>query len=166
MIVIWIFLLPRITTQQIACFKMTALGIMSNKFPMRPMDGGTTLLGAIMIMMAIWMYFTRDFWSGPISFMKTMVPEFLRELLEIEGIPNYQEIVKRQFAAYIESQLFNATQISFLRAVQSVFLQKRHLGRADLYDPPLNVFGTEAVERLFTPTDIDALLQFTRSIAI
>ena len=92
--------------------------------------------------------------------------EFLRELLEIEGIPNYQEIVKRQFAGYIESQLFNAAQIGFLRAVQSVFLQKRHLGRADLYDPPLTSFGENAVEMLFSDAQVGEVLDFVKSLEI
>lgn len=92
--------------------------------------------------------------------------EFLRELLEIEGIPNYQEIVKRQFAGYIESQLFNAAQIGFLRTVQSVFLQKRHLGRADLYDPPLTSFGEDAVERLFSQEQIEDVLSFAEKLAV
>ena len=92
--------------------------------------------------------------------------EFLRELLEIEGIPNYQEIVKRQFAGYIESQLFNAAQIGFLRAVQSVFLQKRHLGRVDLYDPPLTSFGEDAVERLFSEEQIEDVLRFAEKLAV
>jgi type I restriction enzyme, R subunit len=92
--------------------------------------------------------------------------EFLRELLEIEGIPNYQEIVKRQFAGYIESQLFSAAQIGFLRAVQSVFLQKRQLGRADLYDPPLTSFGDGAVERLFSDEQIQDVIRFAKKLAI
>ena len=92
--------------------------------------------------------------------------EFLRELLELEGIPDYREIVKRQFAGYIESQLFNGSQISFLRAVQSVFIQKRHLKRADLYDPPLTSFGEDAVERLFTNEQIEDVLKFAEKLAI
>ncbi|MBC8332821.1 MAG: DEAD/DEAH box helicase family protein [Anaerolineae bacterium] len=92
--------------------------------------------------------------------------EFLRELLEIEGIPNYQEIVKRQFAGYIESQLFNAAQIGFLRAVQSVFLQKRHLRRADFYDPPLTSFGEDAVERLFSKEQINDVLSFAEKLVV
>jgi type I restriction enzyme, R subunit len=92
--------------------------------------------------------------------------EFLRELLEIEGIPNYQEIVKRQFAGYIESQLFNAAQIGFLRAVQSVFLQKRHLSHADLYDSPLTSFDESAAESLFSKDQIDDMLSFTEKLSI
>ena len=61
--------------------------------------------------------------------------EFLRELLELEGIPDYAEIVRRQFEAYIAGHTeFNADQVRFLRAVQSVFLHKRRLALPDLYD--------------------------------
>ncbi len=81
-------------------------------------------------------------------------------------LPNYQEIVKRQFAGYIESQLFNAAQIGFLRAVQSVFLQKRHLGRADLYDSPLTSFGEDAVERFFSEEQIEDVIRFADKLAI
>jgi type I site-specific restriction endonuclease len=45
---------------------------------------------------------------------------------------------------------YDAERIRFLRAVQSVFLQKRHLETADLYEPSLDSFGVDAVERLFT----------------
>ena len=41
--------------------------------------------------------------------------------------------------------------IRFLRAVQEVFLNKHSLTEADLYEPPLTVFGDSAVERYFTP---------------
>ena len=74
--------------------------------------------------------------------------------------------MKRQFAGYIEGQLFNGSQISFLRAVQSVFIQKRHLGRADLYDPPLTSFGEDAVERLFSEEQIEDVLSFAEKLAV
>jgi len=84
----------------------------------------------------------------------------------LEGIPDYREIVKRQFAGYIESQLFNGSQISFLSAVQSVVIQKRHLKRADLYDPPLTSFGEDAVERLFTDEQIEDVLAFAEKLSV
>ncbi len=92
--------------------------------------------------------------------------EFIRELLELEGIPNYEDIVKRQFAEYIQASVFNAAQIRFLRVVQSVFLQKRRLQLADLYDPPLSSFGEDAVERLFSNDQIQELMDFTESLAV
>jgi len=92
--------------------------------------------------------------------------EFLRYLLDLDGIPDYAEVVRHQFAAYMAAHPFNADQTNFLRTVQSVFLQKRRLNRADLYDRPLANFGQDAVERWFTPAQIDDLLTFTQHLTV
>jgi type I restriction enzyme R subunit len=94
----------------------------------------------------------------------TSMLEFLRNLLELEGIPTYEEIVDRKFSEYIASHSFNGNQIRFLRGVQSVFLQKRHLEVADLYEPPLTSFGVDAVERWFSNAEIADILSFTISL--
>jgi len=60
----------------------------------------------------------------------------------------------------------NADPIRFLRAVQSVFLQKRHLETADLYDPPLDMFGADAVERWFTEHEVDEIIVFAYRLAV
>jgi type I site-specific restriction endonuclease len=57
-------------------------------------------------------------------------------------------------------------QIRFLRAVQSVFLQKRHLETADLYEPPLDMFGADAVERWLTEKEVDELVGFVKTMEI
>ena len=92
--------------------------------------------------------------------------EFLRRLLEIEGIPDYGDIVHRQFEDFIAGHPFNADQIRFLRAVQNVFLQKRRLELPDLYDPPLTRFGQDAVERLFTTEEVSQVLEFVDSLTV
>ena len=91
---------------------------------------------------------------------------FLRYLFGLEGVPDYQDIVRRQFGEYIARQSFNADQIRFLRAVQAVFLQKRHLEVADLYDPPLTTFGRDVVERWFNQQQIEEMLGFANSLSI
>jgi hypothetical protein len=49
--------------------------------------------------------------------------------------------------------------------VQEVFLQKRRLVEADLYEPPLTVFGRNAVERYFTPQEVRELLELLEALA-
>lgn len=56
--------------------------------------------------------------------------DFTRQLLEIDDLPNYEAIVKRQFSDYMQSHTFNAEQLNFLRAVQGVFYS------AAGYNPP------------------------------
>ena len=81
----------------------------------------------------------------------------VRQVLDMGYLPDYKDLVARQFETYVtqHSPAYNADQIRFLRAVQSVFLQKRHLETADLYEPPLDMFGADAVERWFTETEVN-----------
>ena len=91
--------------------------------------------------------------------------QFLRELFEFEDLPDYQDVVRRQFQVYINQQPYNADQLRFLRAVENVFLQKRRLQLLDLYESPFTAFGTDAVERLFTPEQVRDILSFTNTLA-
>jgi len=92
--------------------------------------------------------------------------EFLRTQLELDGIPDYAEIVKRQFETYITQHTFTANQITFLRAVQSMFLEKRRLVLADFYDPPLTTFGADAVDRWFSPEQVADMLAFVETLTV
>lgn len=90
---------------------------------------------------------------------------FLRHLLALDTLPDYPQVVQRGFERHIQAHNYNAEQIRFLRSVQEVFLAKRSLVEADLYDPPLTNFGRNAVERFFTPQEIGDLLHLTESLA-
>jgi type I restriction enzyme R subunit len=85
---------------------------------------------------------------------------FLRAVLGLDGLPDYDEVVARQFEAFIQQHNYNANQINFMRAVENVFLQKRRLQRVDLYDEPLSRFGDDAVDRWFTPREVEEVLAF------
>ena len=90
----------------------------------------------------------------------------VRQVLDMQYLPDYKDLVARQFESYITQHNYNADQIRFLRAVQSVFLQKRHLETADLYEPPLDMFGTDAVERWFTEIEVNEIIAFANHLDI
>lgn len=48
---------------------------------------------------------------------------------------------------------------------QRLFLKQRRLVEADLYEPPLTVFGRNAVDRYFSPAEIRGLLELTERLA-
>jgi type I restriction enzyme, R subunit len=66
---------------------------------------------------------------------------------------------------FIAQRQFNANQIRFLRAVQTVFLQKRKLEVGYLYDEPLDRFGEDAVERWFNEEQVCDLMDFVDRFA-
>jgi len=79
---------------------------------------------------------------------------FVRHVLDLETFPDYEAVVARGFQEHITNHNYTGDQIRFLRSVQEVFLTKRRLIEADLYEPPLTNFGRNAVERFFTPSQI------------
>jgi type I restriction enzyme, R subunit len=91
--------------------------------------------------------------------------EFVRTILDLEDLPNYEVLVQRAFESFITRHQFNGDQIRFLRAVQSVFLQKRRLQVADLYEGTMARFGQGAVDKLFTDEEVHELMAFAKEIA-
>jgi type I restriction enzyme R subunit len=90
---------------------------------------------------------------------------FLRHVLTLDAIPDYTQVVQRAFESHISAHGDNADQIRFLRSVQEVFLKKHTLAEADLYEPPLTIFGRNAVDRYFTPAEIRELLDLAQRLA-
>ncbi|MGE0684299.1 MAG: type I restriction-modification enzyme R subunit C-terminal domain-containing protein, partial [Candidatus Binatia bacterium] len=90
---------------------------------------------------------------------------FLRFLLDLDVIPDYTAVVRRCFDRHITEHNYTGDQIRFLRSVQEVFLQKRTLAEVDLYEPPLTLFGRNAVDRFFTPEQIRDLMSLTDRLA-
>ncbi len=85
---------------------------------------------------------------------------FMRAVLGMDALPDYDEVVRHLFQAFIAQHHYSADQIQFLHAVQNVFMQKHRLARVDLYEPPLSRFGNDAVDRWFTPREVDEVLEF------
>jgi len=90
---------------------------------------------------------------------------FLKYVLGLDTLPDYETVVQSAFEKYIAEYRYSGDQISFLRAVRSVFLSKRALQTADLYEPPLTQFGRNAVDRLFRPAEIEQLIALTDKLA-
>ena len=89
----------------------------------------------------------------------------VRQVLDMQYLPDYKDLVARQFETYVTQHNCNADQIRFLRVVQSVFLQKRHLETADLYEPPLDSFGADAVERWFSEKEVVEFVDFANKLS-
>ena len=90
--------------------------------------------------------------------------DFVKHILKIENLPSYSEIVKKSFDAFIISHNYNADQSRFLRAIQSVFLERHKLEEADLYDVPFTNFGDNAVDRFFTEEEIKEIIELVKKL--
>jgi type I restriction enzyme, R subunit len=91
--------------------------------------------------------------------------DFLKHVLKIEALPSYETVVRKAFDAFVLEHNYNADQSRFLRVVQSVFMQRRKLDLADLYEEPFTNFGSNAVEKLFGESEITELIELAKRLA-
>lgn len=90
--------------------------------------------------------------------------DFLKHVLKLEQLPSYEAVVRKAFDAFILEHNYNADQSRFLRVVQSVFLQRKKLELADLYEEPFTNFGHNAVERLFHRREMIELVELINAL--
>ena len=90
---------------------------------------------------------------------------FVSHVLDLDAIPNYEAVVAAQFQNHITRHHYTGDQIRFLRSVQDVFLAKRRLSEADLYEAPLTSFGRNAVDKFFTPAEIKEIVALAEHVA-
>jgi len=64
---------------------------------------------------------------------------FLRELLEIKGLPDPQEMIKWEFDKHVASknEHYNSAQLKFLNYLERVFARAKHIELKDFADHPL-----------------------------
>jgi EcoEI R protein C-terminal len=101
-------------------------------------------------------------WDNSVGFLG-----LLRHVLALDAILDYASVVGKAFDEHITSHNYTGDQIRFLRGVKDVFLSSRRLSESDLYDSePLTAFGRNAVERLFSPAQVQELVHLTEELAV
>ncbi len=90
--------------------------------------------------------------------------DFLKYILKLEHLPDFADVVRKAFDAFMLEHKYNADQTRFLRTVQTVFVQKRRLEVGDLYEAPFTNFGLNAVEKLFSEDELEEILDLTKRL--
>ncbi|VVB77944.1 Type III restriction enzyme, res subunit [uncultured archaeon] len=64
---------------------------------------------------------------------------FLRELIQVKGLPDPQEMIKWEFDKFVadKNQHYNSEQLKFLRFLEQVFVRSKHIELKDLAEHPL-----------------------------
>lgn len=90
--------------------------------------------------------------------------DFLKYILKLEHLPEFADVVRKAFDAFILEHRYNADQTRFLRTVQTVYVQKRRIEVGDLYEAPFTNFGLNAVEKLFSEDEVEEILELTKRL--
>jgi type I restriction enzyme R subunit len=98
--------------------------------------------------------------------------DFVRHVLGLVRLRSRAEEIGEAFDYFLTShQDYSADQILFLRTVRTVLVheaertQEVRLSYDDLFEPPFDRFGRNAVERLFTRDQVNELLGFVEQLA-
>ena len=81
---------------------------------------------------------------------------FLRELLEVKGLPDPQEMIKWEFDKFVmdKNEHYNSQQLKFLRLLEQVFVRAKHVELKNFAEHPLaegrplDAFTKEQLENL------------------
>jgi len=90
--------------------------------------------------------------------------DFMKYILKLEHLPEFADVVRKAFDAFILEHRYNADQTRFLRTVQTVYVQKRRIEVGDLYEAPFTNFGLNAVEKLFSEDEVEEILELTKRL--
>ncbi len=84
--------------------------------------------------------------------------QFIKSILGKYKFPNAEELINESFNTYVvernNKSALSAEQIMFLRTVKNVFIQKKQIEYADLFDPPFTQLGADAATRLFPEAEL------------
>jgi type I restriction enzyme R subunit len=81
---------------------------------------------------------------------------FLRELIQIKGLPDPQEMIKWEFDKFVadKNQHYNSEQLKFLRLLEQVFIRAKHIELKSFAEHPLadarplDIFTKEQLETI------------------
>lgn len=90
---------------------------------------------------------------------------FMRFMFDLDGVPDYTEIVTRQFDEFGRIHHLNAMQTTFLRTMREQFVRRRKLQLEDLYDPPFDRMRPD-VDELFSADQLSAIELLTQELTI
>jgi type I restriction enzyme, R subunit len=92
--------------------------------------------------------------------------EFVQRVLELPDLPDYEDILEKQFREFTGQHTFNSNQIKFIAAIRNTLKQKKHLHKADLYEAPFTTFGANAVERIFSDDELSTVLSLAQKLSL
>ena len=83
---------------------------------------------------------------------------FLRELIEIKGLPDPKEMIKWEFDKFVadKNQHYNAEQLKFLRLLEQVFIRSKHIELKNFAEHPLE--DARPLD-IFTKEQLEAIIQ-------
>lgn len=93
---------------------------------------------------------------------KAQLTQFIKHILGLEVLRTYTETVGSSFDAFIaEHSYLSSRQLQFLELLRSFMIEKGELQKRDLIHSPFTMIHPEGIRGVFSPKEIDEIVEFT-----
>lgn len=111
-------------------------------------------------------HITEDLLKNVYKNRKAKFIQFIRHILGLEILESFPETVTRTFEQFIHSHTnLSSRQLDFLNLLKEFILEKETVQKRDLIESPFTVLHPEGIRGLFTPTEINEILEMTAKVA-
>ncbi len=92
--------------------------------------------------------------------------QFIRHILGIEILKSFPETVSDAFAQFIRQHTnLSSRQMEFLNLLKNFIVDREKVEKKDLISAPFTVIHPQGIRGVFSPTEINEILQLTESLA-
>ncbi|AJQ27931.1 DEAD/DEAH box helicase family protein [Pelosinus fermentans] len=111
-------------------------------------------------------HITEDLLKNVYKNRKAKFIQFIRHILGLEVLESFPETVTRAFEQFILSHTnLSSRQLDFLNLLKEFIMEKETVQKRDLIESPFTVLHPQGIRGLFTPAEINEILELTKKVA-
>lgn len=111
-------------------------------------------------------HITEDLLKNVYKNRKAKFTQFIRHILGLELLESFPDTVSKAFDEFIYSHTnLSSRQLAFLNLLKEFILEKETVQRQDLIESPFTVLHPLGIRGLFTPAEINEIIELTKKVA-
>jgi len=111
-------------------------------------------------------HITEDLLKNVYKNRKAKFIQFIRHILGLERLESFPETVAKAFDQFIHAHTnLSSRQLEFLNLLKNVILEKETVQKQDLIESPFTIMHPQGIRGLFTPSEINEILELTKRLA-
>lgn len=92
--------------------------------------------------------------------------QFIRHILGIEILKSFPDTVNEAFEQFIQQHSnLNSRQLEFLNLLKNFIVEREKVGKRDLINAPFTVIHPQGIRGVFSPAEINEILELTAQLA-
>ncbi|ESS71669.1 type I restriction enzyme EcoKI R protein HsdR [Methyloglobulus morosus KoM1] len=97
---------------------------------------------------------------------KARIIQFVRHILGIEILASFPDTVSKAFDQFIaQHSNLNSRQLEFLRLLKNFIIEREKIEKRDLIQSPFTVIHPQGIRGVFSPAEINEILELTERLA-